>query len=480
MRLQRLTAMATVVALLSACGGGGDNAGTGAPTAPPTAAPTPVPTPTPATSCSLRARQNWAAAQLREWYLFPETLPSSLDPTPYTSVGDYVDALTATARSQRRDRFFTYVTSIAEENAFFDSGSSAGFGIRLATDATQQRLFVTESFEGAPALAFGIDRGTEITAIGTNPGDMRTISSIVAANGLDGITTALGPDNPGVTRRLRFVNRAGSRELDVTKADFALLPISSRYGVEILENGARRAGYINLRTFISTADPTLRSAFANFRVQGVTDLIIDLRYNGGGLLSTAALMANLMGRNRFSSDVFAFVTYRASKSGENSTYSFIPQPESIAPTRIAFIGGGGTASASELLINGFVPYLDDRAALIGSNTFGKPVGQIAIDRPECDDRLRPVAFVTQNSVRSPDYYDGLATIVKASCRGNDDISRPMGDPAEGLTRQALDFLAGRSCTPIGGITSQSLGEGVRNLITPDRPSTAQREVPGLF
>ena len=73
----------------------------------------------------------------------------------------------APARAQSRDRFFTFATSIAEEIALINSGSSAGFGIRLFYDTTANRVFVTEAFEGANGLAAGIDRGTEITAIGT-------------------------------------------------------------------------------------------------------------------------------------------------------------------------------------------------------------------------------------------------------------------------------------------------------------------------
>jgi hypothetical protein len=69
--------------------------------------------------CSLRERQDWAEAQLREWYLFPETLPANANPAAYTTLDDYIDALTANARAQNWDRFFTYRTSIAEENAYY-------------------------------------------------------------------------------------------------------------------------------------------------------------------------------------------------------------------------------------------------------------------------------------------------------------------------------------------------------------------------
>lgn len=474
MKRQRFGAILAIAALLSACGGGGG--GTAA--APPTGG-TPPPT---STACSLRDRQDWAAAQLREWYLFPETLPAALDPTPFGSVQDYIDALVANARALRRDRFFTYITSIAEENAFFNAGASAGFGIRLAYDTAARRVFVIEAFEGAPALAAGIDRGTEIVAIGTSPTNLRNVSDILATEGVAGVTNALGPTTAGTTRLLRLAGTGGNREISVIKGDYSLLPVSTRYGVQVINDGGRQVGYINLRTFISTADPALRDAFAQFRAAGITEIVFDLRYNGGGLVSTAELIGDLLGRNRSTSDVFSFTTFRPEKAAFNDTRNFQPRAESIAPTRIAFIGTGGTASASELVINSFIPYLGANSALIGANTYGKPVGQIAVDRAACDDRLRVVAFATQNASRQGAYYDGLAATIGASCQAADDFSRPMGDPLEASTRQALDFLAGRSCTAISTATSPTAlqGRARQELLAPARPSVAQREVPGLF
>ena len=433
--------------------------------------------------CSVRERQNWAGGQINEWYLFPETLPANRTPTQST-VEEYIDSLTATARAQGRDRFFTYLTSIKEETAFFNSGSSAGFGIRLSLDSANRRLFVSEAFEGAPALAAGIDRGTEIVAIGTSASDLRTVNAILSAEGSAGLNAALGPQDVGVTRVLRITDAAGTRDVTVRKTEFELTPVSSRYGAKVIEDGGKRVGYVNLRTFISTADPALRTAFQNFRDAGITEVVVDFRYNGGGLVSIANLMGDLLGRDRSTRDIFSITAFRPEKSSNNSTRFFNPQPQSIAPTRLAFIGTGGTASASELVINSMIPYLRERSALIGTNTFGKPVGQIALDRDQCDDRLRVVAFATQNADRQGDYFQGLANKVGASCRAADDITRPLGDPQEASTRSALDFLAGRSCSPItssGGQGSLLVSEGERRaLLTPDRPSTVQREVPGAF
>jgi len=467
-------ALLALAATLASCGGGGDSSGGPIASSPPTA------TPSPTAACSLRARQDWAFGVLGEWYLFPETLPASLDPSPYATVGDYIDALTATARGQGRDRFFTYLTSIKEEDAYYDSGSTAGFGFRLSTDAAQQRAFVAESFEGAPAFAAGMDRGDEIVAIGESPGNLRLVPDIIAASGTGGVSDALGPATAGVTRTLRLSGPSGTREITITKADYSLQPVSSRYGAKIIDEGGRKIGYLNLRTFITTADSQLKTAFAQFRAAGVTDVIVDLRYNGGGLVDSAQLLGDLLGRARFSSEVQNRTVFRPEKASQNETRFFRAQSQSVAPMRIAFIGTGGTASASELAINSQLPYFHDDMALVGANTYGKPVGQIAIDRAQCDDRLRVIAFAVRNAVGGGDYYSGLAGTVPITCQAGDDLNHPLGDPQEASTRQALDFIEGKTCTAIPTGQAGQRVAARRELLRPARPSAAQREVPGLF
>ncbi len=473
-------ALTIALTLLSACGGGGSG---GTATPPPSGGGGGGSSGGQNATCSLLSRQQWADGVLREWYLFPETLPATLSPSGYASVDDYIDALTATARSQRRDRYFTYLTSIAEENAFFSSGASAGFGFRVSTDSVNRRAFIMETFEDTPAFAAGIERGDEIVAIGTNSSNMQSVSALISSGGANAVTNALGDNIAGMTRVLRVSGATGTRDLTVAKADYSLTPVSSRYGARIIQDGAKKVGYLNLRTFITAADPQLRFAFDRFRREGVTELIVDFRYNGGGLISTAELLGDLLGGNRASSEVFSSFVYRPEKSSNNSTHRFVAQPEAVAPTRIAFITTGASASASEVVINGMLPYLGDNLGMIGANSFGKPVGQVAIDRSACDDRLRVVAFSSRNSANSDAYYDGLASTVRRTCRATDDLTRPLGDAQEASVRQALDFLAGRTCTPIAtGQTAMSVTEGRTKLelLTPEDADVTQREVPGAF
>ena len=465
--------------LLASCGGGDSGGGS-------VIIPIPTPTPTPTGGCNLRERQDWALAQMREWYLFPETLPSAPNPSAYTTLDDYVDSLTATARSQGRDRYFTYVTSIAEEAAYNTSGATVGFGMRLAL-APGNRLVITESYEEGPAIRAGIDRGDEILAIGTSAVDMKTVASLMASGDTTQLAQALGPDTEGTARLLRVATATGTRDVTVTKAKFEILPLSSRYGSRILDVNGKRIGYINMRTFIATADNQLRKAFADFRAQGVTEFVIDLRYNGGGLVSTANVMADLLGGNRSSNDLFTRMQFRPEKSGDNESYYFRPTASSVSPVKIAFIGTRSTASASEAVINGLLPYMGNNIALIGTNTYGKPVGQIARDRRECDDRFRIIAFSLSNANGNANYYNGLASSVPVTCYAPDDIRYGLGDVQETALATAIGFLNGNSCSPISTAAATAATRGMRlggaaemELLSPQRPSAAQRDMPGMF
>ena len=277
------------------------------------------------------------------------------------------------------------------------------------------------------------------------------------------------------------------RSASIAKADYNIDPVSDRYGAKIINDNGKLVGYINLRTFIDTAEPDLVAAFDSFRQQGITELVIDLRYNGGGLVSIAELMGDLMGAGR-QDQVFSHTTFRPEKASQNDTYTFHPRTQSIQPTRIAFIGTRGSASASELVINAMLPYLGNNMALIGSNTYGKPVGQIALDLAACDDRLRVVAFKTENADHQGDYFTGLASVIPNTCAASDDLAHQLGDSNEGMLAAALGFLAGRACTPISAATARtaSIDRAVgkpadeRQLLMRERGSTVDREVPGSF
>ncbi len=478
MKIARSALSASLALALVACGGGGGSGSTA------TGGGTGVtPTPTTSGACSISQRRDWAKAVIDEWYLFPDLIDNSVNPASFNDLQDYLNALVAPARAQSKDRGFTFITSIEEENALINSGSSAGFGIRLAYDTVNNRVFLLESFENAPGFAAGMDRGTELLGIGVDANSVQTVSSLMASGGPQAVIDALGPSDPGVSRVLRFLTLQGNTvETAVSKADFALDPISDRHGVQILNDGGKQVGYVQLRTFIvSDAANQLRTAFNQFSNQGIDEVIIDLRYNGGGLVSVAEVFGDLLGRNNVG-QVYSRTTLRASKSAENETRLFGNEASSIAPSKVAFIMTGSSASASELLANSMLSYLGNNTAMIGSNTFGKPVGQFGFDRTECDDRLRVVTFQTENADGNAEYFDGLASAFPNTCAATDDLFTPFDDPTEDSIARALDFLGGRTCTPISGAKQPGVAAQApeMEMMQPERPNAAQFEIPGLF
>jgi len=470
MTVGRIALSLAIAGALAACGSDGG----GTPTSG-TPAPTPSPTPT---ACSLADRQSWVLQQLQTYYLFPDLLDTTVNAANYSSVQSYIDALVAPARALGRDRGFTYITSIQEETDLINSGSSAGFGVRLGYDTVNSRVFVLEAFESAPAYPKGIDRGTEILSVnGTSTADL------YASGGAQAFSDALGPSDPGVTRTLSIRQPDGTTStVSVTKDEYSLDPISDRYGAVAIPNvDGRLVGYINLRTFIvSDAGPQLRTAINGFRDQGITQVILDFRYNGGGLVDVAELLGDLLGADKVG-DVFSRTVFRDSLSNNNSTEPFEAQPEAIAATKIALIGSSSTASASELTGNAFIPYLGNNLALVGSNTYGKPVGQIARDRATCDDRLRVMAFRTVNADGGGDYYTGLASVFPRTCAAADDYLDMFGTTDEESTATALTFLSGGTCTPISASGAQRAASRQRiETLSPARPTAAQYQIPGLY
>lgn len=415
-----------------------------------------------------------------EWYLFPTLVDNTVNKAAYTDLQSYIDALVAPARAQSKDRFFTYVTSAQEEDDLINSGATAGFGVRFGfyNDGGTLRIIVTDSMEGAPALGQNIDRGDELLGVQTQGQPMLLINSLPATNqSVEQVFNALGPDTPGTTRILRIKRLGGAtQDISLSKANFSLPPVSSRFGAQVIMNGATKVGYINLRTFIiESAEQDLRDAMADFKAQGITQVIVDLRYNGGGLVNLANVFADLMSGGK-AGQVMSYTTLRPDKSSENRTRNFASQTQAIAAMKIAFIGSGSSASASELLMNTFPPYLQNNVALIGSNTYGKPVGQFGFDdTSNCDDRLRVIAFKTENADHEGEYFTGLASTMPVTCSATDDVFHLMGDPAETMTSAALNWLAGGACTKIPAAKRDLL-----RLLQPARPTTAQHEIPGLY
>ncbi len=275
---------------------------------------------------------------------------------------------------------------------------------------------------------------------------------------------------------------AAAAESVITKRIVEITPLAQG-GASVLAlpaNPAVPVGYFNLRSFISTAEAPLRDAYADFRAQGVEYFVVDLRYNGGGLVSVAELIGDLNGAARDDSDVYLEMRFNDRKSrGNDVVRHFQPRAESVAPVRIAFITTGLTASASEIVINSLAPWAE--VAIVGDDTLGKPVGQAAFDLSGCDLRLRLIAFQFNNADGQGEYYEGLASTLPFACRADDDLAHAPGDPAEASTAEALAWLGTGACTEVLAAEAALPGKGrVGAYPKLRKPAAAQVYLPGLY
>ena len=457
----RTLAGAALLVVLAGCGGGGGGKNDGPS----------------ATACTEGARKQFVLDVAREWYLFDDLLPASVNPADFVDAESLLDHLTATARAQGKDRYFSYLTTPAAENSLLGAGQFIGFGLRTRTDPVN-RPMILEVFEGGPAADAGIERGDEIVAVDSGSGYVAV--SELLADGTTTISDVLGPAQTGLRRGLRLLRDGATREASIVKRTVTIDPIADSYGARVFpQTGTAGVGYLNLRTYIATADAQLRTAFAQFRALGIHDFIIDLRYNGGGLVSTAQLMNDLLGGGRAASDVQFEVVYNSRKA-HRDIYHFSPTEQSVQPVRIAFLTTGGTASASEMNVNSMIPWVE--VAIVGANTFGKPVGQDGFDLSSCQDRLRLVTFKTVNAAGNGDYYGGLADSVSFACAADDTVAEPLGSASEGMVAAGLAWLGTGACpSPMTvAMAREKAGPGGESTYPmPRHPSAAQWWLPGV-
>ena len=460
--LYTLTACALLVGMAGCGGGGGGGGDDGDALA----------------GCGESSRKQFVLDVTREWYLFDDLLPTSVNTADFADAETLLDYLTATARDQGKDRYFSYLTTRAAEQSLLGEGEFVGFGFRTRTDPVN-RPMILEVFESSPASEAGMQRGDEIVAVDSGSGYVDV--SVLLADGST-ISDALGPADIGVRRGLRLLRDGATREVTLVKRTVTIDPVSDVYGVRVLPlAGTTGVGYLNLRTYITTADPQLRAAFDQFRLLNLDYFIVDLRYNGGGLVSISELINNLLGAARSRTDVQFRSVHNVRKSGENSTTRFNPASQSVQPVRIAFLTTAGTASASEMNINSMLPWVE--IAMFGDDTLGKPVGQYAFDLPGCEDRLRLVTFKTVNALGQGDYYDGLAALVPNACAATDTLDQPLGSTSEGMVSAALGWLGGSSaCAPMAAGLARAKASGAefaQRYPRPRHPSAAQWWLPGL-
>jgi len=250
------------------------------------------------------------------------------------------------------------------------------------------------------------------------------------------IGTIFGAEQVGVTADIAWRTPGGaSRQATLAKR---LVTIPTVSQTAVLNAGSSRVGYIHFRNFVQPSVEALNTAFGQVREAGATELVLDLRYNGGGLVSVAQHLAGLIGGPPLVGQVFVQFTHNDKQTNRNTAYRFEAKPQALGVTRLVVIATRGSASASEAVINGLRPYMDVK--VVGDTTFGKPVGQYGFDF--CEKVLYPVSFLVTNALGQADYFNGIP----ADCAAADDVDHPLADPGEASLAEALYVVRNGRCS----------------------------------
>ncbi len=390
----------------------------------------------PLTSCTTLGKNLFVRDVLTDLYLWFDEMPGA-NPGRHATPEGYLEAL----RYRPLDSTFSYLTSRAASDAFFTESRFVGIGISTAITA-EGHVRVLQVFPGSPAAEAGFSRGDRILEIDGVP-----VSLLAGAGAID---AAFGPADAGAPVDLVVADRAGIRRAARLVKRPVTIPTVSL--VRVLEAGGRRVGYIFFRNFVEPSHAALDDAFATLAAARVDDLVLDVRYNGGGLVSVAQHLASLIGGVRTDGQVFARYVHNDRNTYRNEVLRFDRRPGALSLDRLIVITTRASASASELVINALTPFM--RVVIVGDRTYGKPVGQYQV--PFCDKLLAPVSFSMRNADGEGDFFGGLPP----TCAAPDDLEHELGDPAEGSLREALRFASTGSCTPRpGGSTHLSPGAG---------------------
>ncbi len=371
-------------------------------------------------SCSIVAQNTFVQDVMLDIYLWAdEVVP--VDPATVASPQEMLDVLRVP-----QDRF-SFMQTIAADDAFFGSGQFVGLGFRTTITAPDE-LRILDVFEGSVAENGGLARGDRILEVNGRP-----IEEILAN---EGFSASLGPAEVGVVVEMRWQTPGDLPVSGEFVKDVVTIPPVAR--TTVFDSPVGPIGYILFRNFVDTAVQDLVDAFAFFEAESVSQVVMDLRYNGGGLLSVAEVLADLMGGVAAAGQIFYTLEFNEANSFRNVSAQFKSLDQSLSLDRMVFITTGSSASASEMVINGLEPFFD--VVLVGDTTFGKPVGQVAVDF--CGNRLRPVSFRSVNADGTSDFFDGFPV----DCAAADDIDFDLGDPAEASLAEALYYAENGMCS----------------------------------
>ncbi len=449
-RLTRWFLAASSVLALASCGGGGGNPGlcVGGPVTCAVATNpgysnadfTPLASAESAANvCTLEGQKRFSRYLLNDYYLWYDEV-RSVDARNYSSASAYFYSIlveTPDANNLPKDRF-SFVVSKTDADSLV-TGVNVGYGVTWKED-TAKKMRVAYVEPNSPAAAAGMARGGQLEAI--TSGETARVWYPNAANASVAFTYR---DTPAAAPRSITLNAVTVVEDAVPIVKTVTSPLG------------RKVGYIDFHGFSAGSQDKLIDAVATLQTAAIQDLVLDLRYNGGGYVFIAQSLASMIAGASADGKTMEQLRFNSKRSEETaaSIYKFVntvafadqvKAPKFAKGTalprlnlsKVYILSSGDSCSASEAVING-LRGIDIDVVLVGSATCGKPYGFSEIDN--CGLAYFAIEFDGVNAKGVGGYTAGFA----ARCPAGDDFDRKLGDVAERKLSIALQHADSGIC-----------------------------------
>jgi carboxyl-terminal processing protease len=374
---------------------------------------------------------------------------------------------------QTIDKWSFIVNDVTTINDWISGISkTAGYDFMLAQIGTTNNIFgfVRYVLKGSPADLAGIRRGDIFIKVNNTQLTISNYQSLINIESTYSLSFATIINN---------IISPNGKTLTLTPATLQENPILMD---TVLTVSGAKVGYLVYNGFNSDFDLQLNDVFKYFKNQAISNLIVDLRYNGGGSVQTAIYLASMIYgtyttkdflKSQYNSALQEYLTstYGASYLNDNftdkisatSTTAEIPINTVNLP-KLYVIATDNTASASELLINGLKPYITVKQ--VGTNTYGKYVASITLQDEDINGKInandpwamQPIVVKILNSLDVSDFVNGLAPDITTE----EDIAnlQPFGNPNETLLQAVLNDIQG---LPQKGLPLKSAFMGLKKV-----------------
>lgn len=397
------------------------------------------------------ALKDSALAIARDIYLWNEQIPSSFDAKAFQGPIEIMEAIRQFSNEPGFSEPVDHYSFAMDQDEWDDlsKGIISDFGLNVFffTD-TDLRVRMVE--EASPAGRAGIKRGWKFIRVAGNSNITTDNSDFLVENIYQSGSTAFTFEKPDGNTVDVTLNSETYQENPVI--------LDSIYTV-----GAKKAGYVVFNSFLGDTGKVLNEltgVFNQFTGEGVTDIIVDLRYNGGGYVSLAEELANFLIKPSSAGSIMMTQQYNENYADLNDVTVFRKRGL-LNINNVYFIVSENTASASELLINSLKPFMNVK--LVGPEaTFGKPVGFFPI--PLGSWYLFPVSFRSTNGLGVGNYFDGIAVDQQV----DDGLDKDWGDVNEEALASVLKHIG------TGSFSVVAPRPGLNSVLEKEKNSTNKK------